>query len=52
MATFAKAAFDSTGYAAVRPTYPQQLFDFIFQYHDKLNGGKWHTAIDLECGTG
>ncbi|KAI5117619.1 hypothetical protein M0805_001219 [Coniferiporia weirii] len=34
MATFSKAAFDTAKYAAARPTYPRQLFDFVFRFHE------------------
>ncbi|THU85969.1 hypothetical protein K435DRAFT_783066 [Dendrothele bispora CBS 962.96] len=33
MATFAKSTFDTSVYAASRPTYPKALFQFIFNYH-------------------
>ncbi|KAK7451231.1 trans-aconitate methyltransferase 1 [Stygiomarasmius scandens] len=33
MATFAKASFDTSVYAASRPTYPKALFQFVFNYH-------------------
>lgn len=41
-------------YAVARPTYPRQLFDFIFRYHEEKSVGKprWDTAVDLGCGTG
>ncbi|TFK50481.1 hypothetical protein OE88DRAFT_1631414 [Heliocybe sulcata] len=52
MATFAKARFDFAVYAAARPTYPRQLFDFISAYHAKNNAARWDTAVDLGCGTG
>lgn len=34
MAAFAKSTFNAQVYAASRPTYPQQLFDFVFRYHE------------------
>ncbi|EPQ49742.1 S-adenosyl-L-methionine-dependent methyltransferase, partial [Gloeophyllum trabeum ATCC 11539] len=56
MATFAKASFNASLYAAWRPTYPRQLFEYIFKYHsNKLEGRpspRWDTAVDLGCGTG
>lgn len=54
MATFSKATFNTAKYAAARPTYPRQLFDFIFQYHERMAPGsaRWDTAVDLGCGTG
>ncbi|KAF9787974.1 S-adenosyl-L-methionine-dependent methyltransferase [Thelephora terrestris] len=52
MATFAKATFDSTRYALFRPTYPRQLFDAAFRYHDRTRGARWDLAVDLGCGTG
>ncbi|OCH88058.1 S-adenosyl-L-methionine-dependent methyltransferase [Obba rivulosa] len=52
MATFAKATYDAGRYAAARPTYPRQLFDFVFQYHGRTSGARWERAVDLGCGTG
>jgi len=52
MATFGKATFDTAVYASFRPTYPKQLFDFIFRYHEGQRGARWDTAVDLGCGTG
>ncbi|KZS90139.1 hypothetical protein SISNIDRAFT_458050 [Sistotremastrum niveocremeum HHB9708] len=52
MATFAKATFNTATYAVIRPTYPEQLYQFIFQYHDKTGRARWDKAIDLGCGTG
>ncbi|KAH9896778.1 S-adenosyl-L-methionine-dependent methyltransferase [Cubamyces lactineus] len=52
MATFSKATFNAAKYASCRPTYPRQLFDFIFQFHRSAKGARWDTAVDLGCGTG
>lgn len=54
MATFSKNTFNTVKYAVARPTYPRQLFDFIFRYHEEKSVGKprWDTAVDLGCGTG
>jgi len=68
MATFSKASFNTIKYAAARPTYPRQLFDFIFRYHEhgpaSVEGdsidrsasfnlkARWDVAVDLGCGTG
>ncbi|KAF8876587.1 S-adenosyl-L-methionine-dependent methyltransferase [Infundibulicybe gibba] len=53
MATFAKSTFNATRYAASRPTYPSQLFEAVFQYHQRENPqAKWDCALDLGCGTG
>lgn len=32
MSTFSKSAYDATRYAAIRPTYPDQLYSLIFSY--------------------
>ena len=34
MATFAKATFKGKNYSVARPTYPKQLFDLVFRYHE------------------
>ncbi|KAF9653548.1 S-adenosyl-L-methionine-dependent methyltransferase [Thelephora ganbajun] len=52
MATFTKATFDSARYALFRPTYPRQLFDAAFRYHEQTRGARWDLAVDLGCGTG
>jgi len=52
MATFAKSTFNSVQYAAARPTYPRQLFDFVHGYHERSPAARWDTALDLGCGTG
>jgi hypothetical protein len=52
MATFASASFNAARYAAARPTYPKQLFDFIFDYHRKHSAARFDTAVDIGCGTG
>ncbi|TFY51755.1 hypothetical protein EVJ58_g10400, partial [Rhodofomes roseus] len=52
MATFAQKTFDAVRYAAARPTYPKQLYDFLFAYHGRDPRARWDTALDLGCGTG
>ncbi|TCD61643.1 hypothetical protein EIP91_008131 [Steccherinum ochraceum] len=55
MATFARATYNAARYASIRPTYPQELFTYVFDYHRGANGspaGQWGTAVDLGCGTG
>jgi trans-aconitate 3-methyltransferase len=52
MATFGKTTFNAARYASFRPTYPRQLFDSVFRYHNEKPGARWDTALDLGCGTG
>ncbi|CAL1711001.1 unnamed protein product [Somion occarium] len=52
MATFGKATYNAAKYASIRPTYPKQLYDFIFQYHARSPNARWGAAVDLGCGTG
>ncbi|KAH9922130.1 S-adenosyl-L-methionine-dependent methyltransferase [Fomitopsis serialis] len=52
MATFAQKTFDAVRYAAARPTYPKQLYDFLFAHHGRDPRARWDTALDLGCGTG
>jgi len=52
MATYSKASFNFARYAAARPTYPRQLFEFVFKYHERARDAKWDLAVDLGCGTG
>lgn len=48
MATFAKATFSHTSYAAFRPSYSNDLFDILLAYHQ----GPKNLLLDLGCGTG
>ncbi|KAF9449848.1 S-adenosyl-L-methionine-dependent methyltransferase [Macrolepiota fuliginosa MF-IS2] len=52
MATFAKSTFNASIYSASRPTYPTQLFDYIFNHHRRKPNAGWKRAVDLGCGTG
>ncbi|KAI0826705.1 S-adenosyl-L-methionine-dependent methyltransferase [Trametes gibbosa] len=52
MATFGKATFNAAKYASSRPTYPRQLYDFVFKFHERTAGARWDTAVDVGCGTG
>ena len=52
MATFAKTTFDSARYSLFRPTYPRQLFDVVFRFHEQTRDARWDLAVDLGCGTG
>jgi len=52
MATFGKVTFNAAVYASARPTYPRQLFDFVFKYHERDSSARWDVAVDLGCGTG
>lgn len=52
MTTFARATFNTASYASFRPTYPRQLFDYVFKYHERNKLARWNTAVDLGCGTG
>ncbi|KAF5310041.1 hypothetical protein D9619_010280 [Psilocybe cf. subviscida] len=52
MATFAKSTFNAASYAASRPTYPVELFEYIFDYHKRGPAPRWERAVDVGCGTG
>lgn len=52
MATYAKASYNAAKYAANRPTYPLQLFEFVFRYHKLGTKARFETAVDLGCGPG
>ncbi|KAL2915895.1 hypothetical protein HK105_204597 [Polyrhizophydium stewartii] len=49
---FADGDFDSAGYAAHRPTYPQALFDAVFAFHRRHRGAGFDLAVDVATGTG
>ncbi|KXN81413.1 Trans-aconitate 3-methyltransferase [Leucoagaricus sp. SymC.cos] len=52
MATFANSTFNAAVYSASRPTYPKQLFEYIFNYHRRKPNARWDRALDTGCGTG
>ena len=55
MTTFAKSTFNPAIYALARPTYPAELFDYVFAFHrqgSRLHPARWERAVDLGCGTG
>ncbi|KAI0795021.1 S-adenosyl-L-methionine-dependent methyltransferase [Abortiporus biennis] len=52
MATFGRATYNAAKYASIRPTYPRQLYDYVFKYHQRIPNARWITALDLGCGTG
>lgn len=52
MSTFAKATYNVLAYSLTRPTYSNELFDYIFSFHCQLPTAKWDRAVDLGCGTG
>ncbi|KZS90140.1 S-adenosyl-L-methionine-dependent methyltransferase [Sistotremastrum niveocremeum HHB9708] len=52
MASFAKPSFPTSKYASDRPTYPQELYQFLYNFHKKSGKAGWDRAIDLGCGTG
>lgn len=45
---FSKKTFNAAGYAALRPSYPQKLYDLILKYHQ----GPKEQCLDLGCGHG
>ena len=47
MATFAKATFKGANYSVARPTYPKQLFDLVFRYHEH---GTLGTSTSSQLG--
>ncbi|PPQ92736.1 hypothetical protein CVT25_015357 [Psilocybe cyanescens] len=52
MSTFSKSTFNALVYSASRPTYPSQLFEYIFSFHRRGTNAQWERAVDLGCGTG
>ena len=43
-----KKSFNAVNYAAIRPSYPQQLYDTVLKYHR----GPKNQGLDLGCGPG
>ncbi|KZW03172.1 S-adenosyl-L-methionine-dependent methyltransferase [Exidia glandulosa HHB12029] len=52
MATFAKATYNATSYAAYRPTYPRQIYDRVLAFHRAGPKPQWRKHLDIGCGTG
>ncbi|KAI9828494.1 MAG: hypothetical protein M1826_006031 [Phylliscum demangeonii] len=48
MATFAKASYSASSYAAFRPSYPPALYRTVLDYHQ----GPRDLCLDLGCGPG
>jgi len=51
MAAFAAKDFNAEQYQSFRPSYPAELYDTIYEYHE-AGGGCWDVCVDLGCGTG
>ncbi|GAA6011923.1 hypothetical protein JCM11491_000104 [Sporobolomyces phaffii] len=49
MATFSKATFNATKYAASRPHYPPALYAHVLEYASTPDR---HTVLDVGCGPG
>nr|CAG8658782.1 1220_t:CDS:2 [Entrophospora candida] len=51
MSTFSSIDYDSAAYNTYRPTYPQKLFEKVYNYH-KSHNGSFDAALDVATGTG
>ncbi|CAJ0856926.1 974_t:CDS:2 [Entrophospora sp. SA101] len=51
MSTFSSIDYDSAAYNTYRPTYPQKLFENVYNYH-KSHNGSFDAALDVATGTG
>nr|CAG8641188.1 13018_t:CDS:2 [Entrophospora candida] len=51
MSTFSSIDYDSAAYNTYRPTYPQKLFEKVYNYHESHNGS-FDAALDVATGTG
>ncbi|EJT98765.1 S-adenosyl-L-methionine-dependent methyltransferase [Dacryopinax primogenitus] len=51
MAAFADKDFNAEQYQSYRPSYPDELYDTIYKYHE-AGGAQWNLCVDLGCGTG
>lgn len=54
MSWFFKTADHSKIYRQYRPTYPSNVYDFIYSQlpQDGQTEGRWELAVDVGCGTG
>lgn len=46
-----KVNYDGDAYHKFRPTYSQEIYSLIYQFHSQT-GGEYKQAIDAGCGTG
>lgn len=51
MATYSQQDFDTNHYDSARPSYPDQFYDTVVDFHKKT-GNPTNLAIDVGCGTG
>lgn len=51
MSAFSDTTFSSETYSSARPTYPQHLYDYLFEYHDCHSASR-EVAVDIACGPG
>ncbi|KAF8316871.1 S-adenosyl-L-methionine-dependent methyltransferase [Clavulina sp. PMI_390] len=50
-AIYADPDYDWDEYTAIRPIYPQSLYELLFSHHEKAGGG-FSRALDVGCGPG
>lgn len=52
MATYSKKDFDSSLYNSARPSYPDEFYQHLMEYHQSCAGNSTQTALDVGCGSG
>ncbi len=50
MSTYSEQAFDSSHYDSARPTYPDQFYRSLVDYHKQVEGNE--TSLAMNVGTG
>ncbi|QBM90265.1 Methyltransferase domain-containing protein [Metschnikowia aff. pulcherrima] len=52
MSTYSEQAFDSSHYDSARPTYPDQFYRTLVDYHKQVEGNVTSLAMDVGTGPG
>ncbi|KAM9933005.1 hypothetical protein OXX80_007359, partial [Metschnikowia pulcherrima] len=47
MSTYSEQAFDSSHYDSARPTYPDQFYKTLVDYHKQVEGNVTSLAMDV-----
>lgn len=52
MATYSQENFDTSHYHSARPSYPDQFYSTLMEYHNAGKHTKLDLALDVGCGSG
>lgn len=51
MSTYSESNFNTTHYNLARPSYPDEFYNTLIEYHDSTNSAH-ELALDIGCGSG